>query len=135
MSVDAFAPWLEYAIEAFGVDRCMFASNFPVDSMYGTFDELYEVFSAVTAGLDSESRLKLFAGTRSASIAARRSVHPQGTAASEDRSRRSRRPTSRRRDPQKPEVTIGGVQTWRCSRSTLRRGQSTDPCVSNPAEG
>ena len=40
-SVDAFAPWLEYAIEAFGVDRCMFASNFPVDSMYGTFDELY----------------------------------------------------------------------------------------------
>ena len=62
MSVDAFAPWLEYAIEAFGVDRCMFASNFPVDSMYGTFDELYEVFSAVTAGLDGASRLKLFAG-------------------------------------------------------------------------
>ena len=31
MSVDAFAPWLEYAIDAFGVDRCMFASNFPVD--------------------------------------------------------------------------------------------------------
>ncbi len=44
MSADAFAPWLEYAIEAFGVDRCMFASNFPVDSMYGTFDELYAVF-------------------------------------------------------------------------------------------
>ena len=61
MSVDAFAPWLEYAIEAFGVDRCMFASNFPVDSMYGTFDELYGVFSTVTRGLDSESRLKLFA--------------------------------------------------------------------------
>lgn len=62
MSVDAFAPWLEYAIEAFGADRCMFASNFPVDSMYGTFDDLYAVFSAVTAGLDTASRLKLFAG-------------------------------------------------------------------------
>ena len=61
MSVDAFAPWLEYAIEAFGVDRCMFASNFPVDSMYGTFDELYAVFSTVTAGLDHASRQKLFA--------------------------------------------------------------------------
>ena len=42
MRVDALAPWLEYAIEAFGVDRCMFASNFPVDAMYGTFDELYD---------------------------------------------------------------------------------------------
>jgi L-fuconolactonase len=62
MSVDAFAPWLEYAIDAFGVDRCMFASNFPVDSMYGTFDDLYEVFSAVTAGLDDAARGKLFAG-------------------------------------------------------------------------
>jgi len=62
MRVDALAPWLEHAIEAFGVDRCMFASNFPVDSMYGTFDELYAAFSAVTAGLDGESREKLFAG-------------------------------------------------------------------------
>ena len=61
ISIEAFAPWLEYAIEAFGVDRCMFASNFPVDATYGTFDELYEVFSAVTAGLDGESRAKLFA--------------------------------------------------------------------------
>jgi len=62
MRVDVLAPWLEYAIEAFGVDRCMFASNFPVDSMYGTFDELYDTFSAVTAGLSSESRESLFAG-------------------------------------------------------------------------
>jgi predicted TIM-barrel fold metal-dependent hydrolase len=62
ISVDAFGPWLEYAIGAFGVDRCMFASNFPVDSMYGTFDQLYTVFSEVTAGLDYLSRSKLFAG-------------------------------------------------------------------------
>jgi L-fuconolactonase len=61
MSVDAIGPWLEYAIDAFGVDRCMFASNFPVDAMCGTFDELYSTFSAVTAGLDGESREKLFA--------------------------------------------------------------------------
>ena len=46
----------------------MFASNFPVDSMYGTFDELYATFSAVTAGLDSESREKLFASERRARL-------------------------------------------------------------------
>jgi predicted TIM-barrel fold metal-dependent hydrolase len=66
MSVDAFAPWIEYAIEAFGVDRCLFASNFPVDSMYGTFDELYEVFSAVTAAFDPDARTKLFAANAEA---------------------------------------------------------------------
>jgi L-fuconolactonase len=61
MGVGALAPWLEYAIEAFGVDRCMFASNFPVDAMYGTFDDLYTTFSDVTASLDGDAREKLFA--------------------------------------------------------------------------
>lgn len=62
MSVEAQRPWIEYAIEAFGVDRCMFASNFPVDSARGTFDDLYNTFSTVTSQLDNESRAKLFAG-------------------------------------------------------------------------
>ena len=63
MTVDAFAPWIEFAIEVFGPDRCMFASNFPVDAMQGTFNDLYGVFSALTTGLDDASVDKLFAGT------------------------------------------------------------------------
>jgi predicted TIM-barrel fold metal-dependent hydrolase len=59
----AFAPWLEPAIEAFGVERCMFASNFPVDGMHGTFDQLYTTYSEVTAGLGDAARHQLFAGT------------------------------------------------------------------------
>jgi predicted TIM-barrel fold metal-dependent hydrolase len=41
----------------------MFASNFPVDGMHGTFDELYTAFAAVTADLDDAARDHLFAGT------------------------------------------------------------------------
>ena len=61
MSVEAFAPWLEYAIDLFGVDRCLFASNFPVDAMYGTFDALFDIYSTVTAGLGPDAQEKLFA--------------------------------------------------------------------------
>jgi len=61
MDATVLGPWIEHAIEIFGVDRCMFASNFPVDGMHGTFDELYSTFSAITAGLSDESRDKLFA--------------------------------------------------------------------------
>jgi predicted TIM-barrel fold metal-dependent hydrolase len=61
MRVEAFRPWIEPAIELFGVDRCLFASNFPVDGMHGTFDELYSTFDALTADLDDESRDQLFA--------------------------------------------------------------------------
>jgi predicted TIM-barrel fold metal-dependent hydrolase len=61
MSVEAYAPWVEHAIELFGTDRCMFASNFPVDGMHGTFDELYATFSVLTSGLDDGPRDRLFA--------------------------------------------------------------------------
>lgn len=61
ISDTAFRPWIETAIELFGVDRCLFASNFPVDGMHGTFDELYTAFAAVTAGLDDADIDRLFA--------------------------------------------------------------------------
>jgi L-fuconolactonase len=61
MAVDVLAPWLEHTIEAFGVDRCLFASNFPVDGMHGTLDELYTAYSAVTSGVGADARDKLFA--------------------------------------------------------------------------
>jgi L-fuconolactonase len=63
MAADTIGPWLEFALHAFGVDRCMFASNFPVDSTAGSFDDLYSTFSEVTAGLDPQSREKVFATT------------------------------------------------------------------------
>lgn len=61
VSVEAFAPWIETAIELFGVDRCFFASNFPVDGAHASFDELYSVYAALTAGLDDDDRDALFA--------------------------------------------------------------------------
>ena len=61
MRAGAFAPWLEPAIEAFGIDRCFFASNFPVDGLHGTLDELWTAFDDATAALDDAARDKLFA--------------------------------------------------------------------------
>lgn len=61
MQATVLAPWIEHALEAFGVDRCLFASNFPVDGMHGSFDDLYTTFVATVAGLDDRAREKLFA--------------------------------------------------------------------------
>jgi L-fuconolactonase len=63
MQPEAFAPWLEQAIEVFGPQRCLFASNFPVDGLHGTLDELFTAYATVTAGLDAAARDQLWAGT------------------------------------------------------------------------
>jgi predicted TIM-barrel fold metal-dependent hydrolase len=48
------------AIELFGVARAMFASNFPVDGLCASFDEIYSGFDEVTRGFSDGERRALF---------------------------------------------------------------------------
>ena len=59
-STESIRPLVLDAIDVFGVDRCMFASNFPVDRARTTYDQLMTTFYASTAGLSFEDRRKLF---------------------------------------------------------------------------
>lgn len=61
MTADAFRPWLEPAIETFGVRRCLFASNFPVDGLHGSLEQLWSAYTEVTAGLDEADVEQLYA--------------------------------------------------------------------------
>jgi predicted TIM-barrel fold metal-dependent hydrolase len=47
-------------IALFGVERCMFASNFPVDSLCASFDEIYDGFDVITRGFSADERARLF---------------------------------------------------------------------------
>ena len=48
------------AIEIFGPDRAMFASNFPVDSLVADFETIFAGFDAITAELSEAERAGLF---------------------------------------------------------------------------
>ena len=47
-------------IEIFGVDRCMFASNFPVDSLVADFDTIFDGFKTIVAGFSAAEQAALF---------------------------------------------------------------------------
>jgi predicted TIM-barrel fold metal-dependent hydrolase len=47
-------------IDLFGVDRCMFASNFPVDGLCGTFDAIYSGFQEIVRGFSPPDQRSLF---------------------------------------------------------------------------
>jgi predicted TIM-barrel fold metal-dependent hydrolase len=53
-------PIIREAFRIFGVDRCMFASNFPVDGLKGSWDYLYWCFKKATAEMPLADRKKLF---------------------------------------------------------------------------
>ena len=61
-TVESLKPFVLTAIDTFGVERCMFASNFPVEKVHGPFGAFYAAYDAITAGFSDSERETLFAG-------------------------------------------------------------------------
>ncbi len=53
-------PVVRDAISIFGAERCMFASNFPVDSLIGDFNTIFSGFAQATASMPWEVQRGLF---------------------------------------------------------------------------
>jgi L-fuconolactonase len=60
---DATRPYYEYTIEKFGVDRCMFESNFPVDAVSCSYTVLWNSFKRLTSKYSAAEKAKLFHDT------------------------------------------------------------------------
>ncbi|OUE09661.1 Amidohydrolase [Clavibacter michiganensis] len=60
---ESIRPFVLDTLDAFGADRTMFGSNFPVDGLYSTYSELYAAFDALTSGLSADERAAVFSGT------------------------------------------------------------------------
>jgi predicted TIM-barrel fold metal-dependent hydrolase len=59
-TTEEIRPYVEAAIESFGIDRCMFASNFPVDKLFSSYNSLFEAFKLITVAYSKAERLALF---------------------------------------------------------------------------
>lgn len=56
-------PYIETCIEAFGPDRGMFESNYPVDKWGASYPVLWNAFKRLTTGASAEEKRALYAGT------------------------------------------------------------------------
>jgi predicted TIM-barrel fold metal-dependent hydrolase len=59
----AWRPYIETCIEAFGADRCMFESNFPVDKGMCSYPVLWNALKRLAAGASAAEKTALFSGT------------------------------------------------------------------------
>lgn len=60
---DATAPYYLYCIEQFGVDRCMWQSNFPVDKVSCSYPVLWNSFKRICEGFSEGEKAALFYNT------------------------------------------------------------------------
>lgn len=66
-SIEALAerigPPIRAVLDWFGAERCMFASNFPMDKVSTTLSNLFHAYDRITADVSEADRAALFAGT------------------------------------------------------------------------
>jgi predicted TIM-barrel fold metal-dependent hydrolase len=59
---ELWRPYIETCIQAFGADRCMFESNFPVDRWGADYPTLWNAFKRITSGASADEKAALYAG-------------------------------------------------------------------------
>jgi predicted TIM-barrel fold metal-dependent hydrolase len=59
----AWRPYIEHSIAAFGVERCMFESNFPVDKRTCGYAVLWNAFKRLAKGCSGAEKAALFSET------------------------------------------------------------------------
>jgi predicted TIM-barrel fold metal-dependent hydrolase len=58
----AWRPWMEACIEAFGTDRSMYESNFPVQKRWCSYQVCWNAFKRISAGASAAEKTDLFSG-------------------------------------------------------------------------
>jgi predicted TIM-barrel fold metal-dependent hydrolase len=61
-TADSLRPWVMHCIEAFGVDRCLFGTNWPVDKMYSTYPALIDAYTELIKDFSADEQVALFSG-------------------------------------------------------------------------
>lgn len=60
---ETWKPFIDTCIDAFGVERCMFESNFPVDKQSCDYTACWNAFKRLSAGASDAEKAALFSGT------------------------------------------------------------------------
>jgi predicted TIM-barrel fold metal-dependent hydrolase len=61
-TVESIRPWILECIEAFGTDRCFFATNWTVDKLFSTYGDVIDAYAEVISGFSEAEQQALFTG-------------------------------------------------------------------------
>lgn len=61
-TVDSIRPYVLHCIETFGVERSLFATNWPVDSLWSGYGDIVSAYDEITRDFSDDERRALFSG-------------------------------------------------------------------------
>ena len=61
-TVDSWRPWVLHCIEAFGVERSFFGTNWPVDRLYSSYPDVLNAYEQIISDFPEHEQVALFSG-------------------------------------------------------------------------
>jgi predicted TIM-barrel fold metal-dependent hydrolase len=61
-TVDSIRPYVMSSIEAFGTDRLVFGTNWPVDRMYSSYPDVINAYAEIIRGFSKDEQRAMFSG-------------------------------------------------------------------------
>ena len=71
----AWRPWMETCIEAFGPERSMYESNFPVQKRWCSYQVWWNAFKRISMGASVSEKKYLFSGAATRAYRIRSDLH------------------------------------------------------------
>ena len=59
-TVDSIRPFVLHCIESFGVDRCIFGTNWPVDSLFSGYDDIVDAYTEIISDFSEDEQIAMF---------------------------------------------------------------------------
>ncbi|MGI5131217.1 amidohydrolase family protein [Pseudonocardia sp. CA-107938] len=62
-TVDSIRPWVLACVDAFGVERSFFGTNWPVDRLFSSYGDVVDAYAEIVSDFTDAEQRALFAGT------------------------------------------------------------------------
>ena len=59
-TVDSIRPFVLHCIETFGVDRCIFGTNWPVDSLWSGYNDVVDAYTEIITDFTEDEQMAMF---------------------------------------------------------------------------
>lgn len=61
-TIESIRPYVLGSIEAFGVDRVVFGTNWPVDRMFSSYPDVINAYAEIISGFTEDEQVRMFSG-------------------------------------------------------------------------
>jgi predicted TIM-barrel fold metal-dependent hydrolase len=59
-TVGSIRPYVLGSIEAFGIDRVVFGTNWPVDRMFSSYPDVIDAYAEIISGFTRNEQIRMF---------------------------------------------------------------------------